>query len=713
MNENEELMQLFLTESDELFNTAESSLLSLETDPTSTPDVNELFRAFHTVKSGTAIVGFSIISEYVHKLENLLDKVRSDKIPMSRPLISFLLKDLDFLRDLVVRSAQESSEIVTADMFLDRKEQVERFLQQMATQGSVSDQKKQPDKKKTPDKPAGVDGSHYFNLTLRFQKDIYSTGYDPLHILLDLAKQGEFVEVNPNLSELPGYDQLDPHTMYLSWHIVLKSSAPIQKIREVFTVLPENNEIVVTDITHHFCDGVDLEAGEKTLGEILVDKGTVTVKDIKGALEKQKKLGEILVEEGKIDHEQLQSMVRDQEASRNIYRKTSIRVDVEKLDHLINLADEIGSSIYRIQQYFYQEGPFNMRACEMELENLSKVHLDFQDRVAHLRLFPLRKTFQRFQRIARDTAFSQNKQINIVEAGADVELDKEVIEYIVDPLKHLVRNCVDHGIEPQDERVAQGKPPEGTISFLAYRRGGKIYIQISDDGRGFDKEKLIKTALDRGLVRSVAELDDDALMNLVCSPGFSTASSVTEISGRGVGMDVVKTQVEQVGGQLKIDTAKGEGTTFTLTLPLTFALTEVLHIRNKKISYLIPLVGIMSSMRYDPDNLKRLSHGELVYKFRGDYLHLTDLSRIYPDTEQTTPEEMSPWRIIIFLDTGGKKFGLLVDEVLDRYHVIVKSIDKNYQDIKGIAGASIMGDGSLALVLDLFSLEEILCRISA
>ncbi len=696
MNEREEILQIFFAETEDLLKKSEESLLRLETAPGPGSDLEELFRAIHTLKSGSAMVGFNALSKYVHLIENLLDRIRNNQLSVTRPLISFLLEDVDFIRAMVDKCA--GGEDVDPDALDARKARLNRFLGIEGVSG-----KEEAGPEPVPDS-AKDEGWHYYHIDLRFRKDLFNFGHDPLLLLLNLTEIGECVEVAADTSELPGYKEMDFYELYFSWRVILKTTASIREVEDVFMFVRDENKIVIEEITDRYREGVDLQLGEVPLGEALVERGGISRGDLKSALGKQKKLGEILIDEGKIDKEAIQKVISLQQESRFTYRKTSLRVDVEKIDHLVNLAEEIGINLSRLQSLFIREGSLSRDEIGQEIENLLKVNREFQERVAGVRMFSLKGTFRRFQRIVRDAAYDQKKQIKVILSGVDTELDKEVIEYIADPLKHLVRNCVDHGIELPEERVAAKKPAEGIIEFKAYQKGGKIFIQISDDGRGLDIEKIHRRALEMGLDKAGGELDNDTLMEIICHPGFSTASGVTEVSGRGVGMDVVKTQVERIGGFVRIKTKKGKGTVVTLIIPLTFALTETLHVQDQDVSYLVPLWGIMGVEKFEAGRMRTFGADEKVYRFRGEYLPLMSLYRVYGTI---APENDRTGTTVVFLDTGRQKFGILIDEVLDPYQVVVKSIESNYKSVIGVGGAAIMGDGSTAIVLDLLGLEEI------
>ena len=698
MTEQDETLEIFFAETDDLLKISEESLLRLEASPEIGPDLEELFRAVHTLKSGSAMVGFNHIAEYSHLVENLLDRLREGQLSITKNLISFLLEGIDFIRSMVDQCARGETE-VEPEVFEAKKGQVSRFLGMDVLPEEAVDLPES-----TADLPVESDNWHYYNIDLLFKKNLFDSGIDPLLLIFNLIELGEFVEITSDLSELPRYDQMAIFELYISWRIILKSTQPLQEIENIFMFVKDDNNIEIEDITDRFKDGVDLKAGLMSIGETLVEKKDITKDDLKNALKKQKKLGEILVEEKKIDAEAIESAITIQEESRAVYRKTSIRVDVTKINYLVNLAEEIGIGLSKMQNIILDKKTVNILDIDPELENLIKVNRELQERVAQVRMFSLEGTFRRFQRIARDTALDQNKQIKSIMSGIDTELDKEVIECIIDPLKHLVRNCVDHGIEPPDERVAKGKSPEGIIEFKAYQKGGQIFVQIRDDGRGLDIEKIRQRSLEMGLEIPNDNLTGDQLMEIICNPGFSTAAHVTKLSGRGVGMDVVKTAVEKLGGFLKIETVKDQGTTFTLVLPLTFALTEALHFKENGISYLVPLWGLVGTEKFDQNSIRSFGGDEKLYRFRSVYLPIMSLSRIYGSE---MPDIHCQEKIVIFLDTGRQEFGLLVDEILDCRQIVVKSLESNYRNVKGISGATIMGDGSLALVLDLFDLEEI------
>lgn len=704
MSEQDETLEIFFSETDELLRSAEESLLALESEPESASDIEQLFRSVHTMKSGAAMVGFMGMSEYAHLVENLLERLRSRKLTVTNNLITFLLDAVDFIRAMVDRVSQGEPE-ADPEVLNQRKSQVKRYLGVEAV-GEPEEEPEPPAKE--PPKEA-VEVFSFYKIDLKFEKDVFYSGQDPLLLLLNLSELAEFVQVVPDLSELPDFENFSPYDLYISWQIIIKTKQPRVDIEDVFMFVKDDNDIRIQDITKRYREGIDIELADKKLGEVLVEESKITEEVLTDALKKQKMLGEILVEEGKVRPEDLEKTVALQEESRKVYRKTTIRVDVKKIDHLVNLGEELGIGLSKTQALLERQTESVEPEIMEEMENLLKVNREFQERVARVRMFPLEGTFRRFQRMARDLAVEQNKEIKVILAGLDTELDKEVIEHCTDPLKHLVRNCVDHGIETPEERKAKGKPPVGTIELKAYQRAGRVFVEIREDGKGLDLASIQQKALEKGWIQSDQVVTKEALLDFIFRPGFSTTTEVTELSGRGVGLDVVKTQLDELGGTIEIQTEKDKGTTFVLCLPLTSALMEALHVTVKGTSYLVPVQAIVGTEKFDNALVKRVGAEERVYSFRGDYLPLVDISKIL---NTGTSSGNGDGTVVIFVDTGKKVFGIPVDELLDPQQILVKTLETNYRSVKGLAGVTILGDGSVSLVLDLLGVEEIFFKNS-
>lgn len=704
MSERDETLQIFFSETKDLLRSAEDSLLALESSPESASNIERLFRSVHTIKSGAAMVGFPNISEYSHLLETLMDRLRSGELTVSNNLITFLLKSVDFVRSMVENVNQGNPE-TELGIFDKRKDQVKRYL---GIDGlTQAEDFPQPLVHKIPRET--TQEFSFYKIDLRFKKNIFYSGQNPLLILLDLSELGELIEVIPDLSQLPDLENFRMYDLYISWQVIIKTECSYEDIEDVFIFVKDNNDIYVEDITNRYRDGVDIAFADKKLGEELLEKGSITEEVLNDAVKKQKMLGEILLENGKLQSEDLKKTVALQEERRNVYRKTTIRVDVKKINSLVTLAEVMGVAFSRLQSFIEKyAGPKQMELTE-GIEELLKLNLEFQEEVARVRLFSLEGTFRRFQRMVRDLAFQQNKQIKVIVNGIDTELDKEVIEHITDPLKHLVRNCVDHGIETPEERKAMGKPPTGNIEFKAYQKGGKIFVEISDDGRGIDLDRIQKKALNEGWIKGNEALSKESLLDFIFQPGFSTTSKVTDLSGRGVGMDVVKTELQQLGGTIGVNTQQGKGTVFTLCLPMTFALMETLSIVAQNNRYLIPLKAVIGTEIFDKKLVKGIGSQDTMYPFRGDYIPIMDIGKLF-DTGIPSRNDQST--AVVFVKTEKRCFGIAVDEVLKPQQIIVKTLETNYRRVNGIYGASLLGDGSVSLVLDVSGLEKMFSRNS-
>ena len=705
MIETDETLEIFFSETEDLLKSAEESLLALESTPESTSDLEQLFRSVHTMKSSAAMVGFMGISDYAHLLENLLERLRSRKLAVTKKLITFLLDSVDFIRSMV-NSASQGEEEADAEVLRSRKGQVKRYLG-IEGVSSVPEEGEDAEGRAAAVVEAETQADRFYKIDLEFGKHLFYSGQDPLLILYNLSELGELLHVVPDVSGLPDFEDYSMFDLYISWQIIMKTKRSCEEIEDVFMFVKDDNDIEIQDVTDRFREGIDVELAGKKIGEVLLEESKITEAELSNALETQKKLGEILIEQGKVQREDIEKAVALQAESRTVYRKTTIRVDVEKIDSLVNLGEEMGIGLSKMQTLREQgRDIYDMEFLE-ELENLLKVNREFQERVARVRMFPLEGTFRRFQRMARDLAFQQEKEINVVLTGLDTELDKEVIEHFTDPMKHLVRNCVDHGIESPEERVGKGKPAAGTIELKAYQRGGRVFVEIREDGRGMDLEAIRKKAVEKGWVRADEAVDDETLLKFIFKPGFSTSSEVTELSGRGVGMDVVKTELNQLGGTIDIRTERDRGTSFVLCLPLTSALMEVLHVVVQEKSYLVPVQAVVGTEKFDRDRVKPMGGGEKVYPFRGDYVPLVNMATVL---NTGAPAINGHSHVVVFVDTGRKVFGLPVDELLEPQQIIVKSLETNYRSVRGLAGATILGDGSVSLVLDLLGLEEILFK---
>ncbi len=696
--EQDDLLQIYFSEADELLQTVEQSVMALESDPQNTDVVYELFRAVHTMKSSAAMVGFTQLSEHAHRLENLLEKLRNQQLPVTPSLVSFLLENHDLIKSMVENLAQ-GKHGAEAGVIEAMGQKANRFLGLDAP----------PQKEAIPkedQRPVVDQNKSYYEVRICLRKDVFDTGQDPLMLLYELGDLGEIVSVETDASSLPPFLDMDPYELYLTWRVVVKTPKPLAAIEQVFIFIKEDklNRVTIDDVSPHFREGVDTRLAAKPLGELLIDHNLVSKDDLEGVLSQQKKVGEVLVEEGKISENDLAKIVDLQEQSRVVVRKSTVRVGTDKLDHLANMVDEMTVQLAHVFAAAQSVPSTYTKKLRGELDTLGRVSRDVQGQVMRLRMFPIEGTFQRFQRMARDLAREQRKQVRVVMGGSETELDKDVIENISDPLKHLVRNCVDHGLESPEEREQLGKPPEGTITFQAYQQEGQIYIEICDDGRGIDANAVRQKAIKLGLITEDDKSQPEDLYHYLFLSGFSTAKEVSSVSGRGVGMDVVRSNIQRLGGTISISSAKGRGTTFIIKLPLTLAVIEGMYIRVRSETFVIPLSSVFSAAKLKKGDLKTIEGKGETVRFGDGYAPLVGLDRILGtgDKKETDREPL-----VVFVSGEKKVLGLVIDEILDQQQVVIKNVEKNFRKIPAVAGGVIMPDGNVAMIIDIHGLDHL------
>ncbi|HNT27117.1 MAG TPA: chemotaxis protein CheA, partial [bacterium] len=563
MLKKDEIYRVFVEESREILAALETDLLDLEKDINNEETINRVFRAVHTLKGGSGMVEFSVLTDLAHEWENVLARLRVGEIKASPRLISLFLEAVDTLKRLIEQPPVRVPEALRAE--------IARTIDQLKRYHGVETVSDGPAKRPTDGREKF--GEKYLNIVLKFRPDIYLAGTDPLLLIKELIEQGEIVRIRCDTDALPPLDQLRPDTLYLSWELVLRTEKPLSAIENIFIFVRDENTILLDDVSHRFKDGVDMLYADKKLGEILEEEGLVDRRDLEEAIGEQKRAGEILLEKKKLDSRALDEVLRRQQRSKEIAQTSTLRVDTGKLDKLVNLVGEMVIGVARMSQTV-QSGPLaHNRDMNDTLDHLERISRDVQEQVMRVRMVPVEATFRRFQRVVRDIASDLGKRINLYLSGIETEIDKTVVEHLDDPLKHLIRNAVDHGIESPEERVKRGKPADGSVWLRAYQQEGKIIVEVEDDGSGIDRERLVRKAKEAGIALS-AEMTDQELYGLLFLPGFSTARKVTELSGRGVGLDVVKRNIENLRGAIEVYSEKGSGTLFQLKLPLTLAIID-------------------------------------------------------------------------------------------------------------------------------------------
>ena len=689
--EKSELLDTYFAEAEELLTVLENQLIALESNPQASEPLQEMFRAAHSLKGASAMMGFMHTSKFSHALEEVFDRLRKKELPVTKNLISLLLEAVDFLKTMQDNISAGKPECQSEEIS-EMQAKLKRFL------GLTPEE---PTKEAFLEPKRPMDS--FFKISMKFREDLFNKGQDPLMLLLELDEWGEIVKVIPDISQLPEFDKIDMYKLYISWKLVFKTREPLSKIEDIFIFVKDENDIQIEDVTKEFKDGINLKDADKLLGELLLEEGAVSEKDIHTVIKEKgtKKVGEVLVEKGIVPPSEVEKVVEYQKKARVVHRRSTIRINLEKVDKVLDLVEEMTIALTQMDELVSKIGSSVRRKLEVALGDIHKICQQLEEHVMRMRMFPLEGTFYRLQRLIRDLAYEQKKRIRVVVSGADTELDKEMIEFISDPLKHLVRNAVDHGIELPQERTRLGKPSEGTIWLKGYQKEGKIYIEIKDDGRGLDKEAILQKALEQDLIKSGTTLSDEEIYELIFHPYMSTAKEVTEVSGRGVGLDVVKHNITKAGGRIKVFSEAGKGAAFVIELPLTLAIIDGTMVKTDGQIFTIPMDFIVEFFKPYPRHLKSVEEREELVNVRGEFLPLVRLDKVF-----NLRKDISQPQLVAILK-GSKKFGLVIDEILGEQRVVIKSLEKNFRNIKGIAGATVLGDGSISLVIDIAGLEEL------
>ena len=712
-NEFAQFQEAFFEEAAEHLAVVEEGLLELEQHPEDRDLLNKIFRSAHSIKGGSGMFGFNAVAQFTHKMETLLDLLRNGQKAVSSSVTDLLLRATDCLKTLI--------ESVKTGAAVDN-EMVQRLTENLASESGsdsppsgIRSSMVKPGQAQTTVHP----GEPVYSISWTPPEWLFQRGLDPLQIMRELSSIGNLTGTVLDLSRLPDLDDLDPEQCYLSWTMQLATAKEEKIIDAVFEFVREDSVLVIeaceaSSVTHRVSSDANGErciedGAPKPLGEILVESGAVSQAVLSHALAQQKKVGEILVEQKVVTPQQVEQALQKQRQleSASQAKKSdtaSIRVDTGKIDKLINLVGELVITQSMLSDLGSR---FEIRQLPVLLERMAQLERntrEIQERVMGIRMLPIGTAFSRFPRLVRDLSAKTGKKVQLVLSGEETELDKTVIESIGDPLTHLVRNSADHGLEGPEERLDNNKPEVGTIRLNAFHEGGNICITVEDDGRGLNREKIIAKAVKQGLIGETEQLSDDQIWPLIFKPGFSTAEKITDISGRGVGMDVVKRNIEELGGTVTIKTAEGRGTVFTLKLPLTLAIIEGMTVRVGRETYIVPLLSILESIQPKAESVKTVvEKGELV-NVRGTYVPMVRLYEVF----NVQPEHKDVMKnILLILETEGERVAVMVDEILGQQQVVIKSIEQNFRKVEGIAGATILSDGTVGFILDVRGMLEI------
>ena len=695
----DDALQTFILESRELLEDMEAALLAVEQADAKDELINAIFRAAHTIKGSSGLFGLDHIVAFTHVVESVLDQVRAGKLTIPEQLVVLLLSCCDHIGKLVEGVAAGKNEVDPA--LLQQGEplltQLRGYLAapqpQAALLVTLAAQGVDPIERIN----SGGAQTDHWHISLRFGPDVLKMGMDPLSFIRYLETLGRIVGIVTLPDAIPATDVMDPELCYLGFEIAFQSQADKTTIENVFEFVRDDCRVRILPPHSLISDYVSLIeqlSGEPArVGEILVRCGTLTAQELDAALNTQadspaKPIGTILVEQGSVQPEVVEAALTKQKQLKEsgAAESRSIRIEADKLDQLINLVGELiiaGAGVNLIAR----------RTQNAELQEstskLSTLVQEVRDSALQLRMVKIAATFNRFQRVVHDVSREIGKDIGLVVRGEETELDKTVVEKIGDPLMHLVRNSMDHGIESAEVRQQRGKPAKGSVTLEAYHESGAIVIAVSDDGGGLKRDKILAKAIERGLVEAGHALTDAEIYGLIFEPGFSTADQITNLSGRGVGLDVVKRNITALRGSVSVSSEEGVGTTVTVRLPLTLAIIDGFLVEVGKSVFAIPLDMIEECVAYAAEP------GHDYTNLRGQVLPFIRLRELFEVEGTPTRREN-----IVVLKHAGQKAGLVVDTLLGEFQTVIKPLSAMFSQADCISGSTILGSGEVALILD-------------
>ena len=687
---------VFFAESREGLDAMESGLLSLESSGNDPDTINTIFRAAHSIKGGAATFGFSAITGTTHLLETLLDQVRAGKREISPELSDALLASVDVLRDLLVAAETGDPDDTAPCAELNRR--LSALLEAGAPAAAA------PKAAGAPAAASAAPASSGWRVSFAPHPNLFITGNDPLRILRELDRLGGLTS-ECDASQLPALDALEAVTSYLRWTLTLPANVKQAAIADAFAWVEDECDLSIEAIT-----SAAPAPAPAAPAPAPVAAPAAPVAAAAEALPVPAKSADIvpMPQAG-----ERKDIAKPGAAGAKAERPaaevdSSIRVSISKVDALINLVGELVITQAMLRQQSHSLDPTQHEKLLNGLTLLDRNTRDLQEAVMSVRMLPVEFVFSRFPRMVRDLATRLSKKVNLRTFGEGTELDKGVIERIVDPLVHLVRNSVDHGLETPEEREAAGKDPVGTVELGASHQGGHIVIEITDDGRGLNRERILRKAMERGLPAHEGMADAD-VWQLIFHPGLSTAEQVTDVSGRGVGMDVVKSNISELGGEIDIESHPGEGTRVTIRLPLTLAILDGMTVAVGGETFVLPLGYVIEAMQPDLQEIRSVHGSGKVLKVRGDYLPLVNLAEFYRLGDPRLDESS----LVVVVEGAGRKLALVVDELLGQQQVVVKNLEANYRRIPAVSGATILGDGRVALIVDIGGLVRALATSAA
>ncbi len=759
-----EVRQLFFEESFESLDTMESNLLDLQVGEADKDLINSIFRVVHSIKGGAGIFKFERVINFAHTAETLLDEIRSGQHIVTQNMIDTLLQAVDVLRMMLTNLQNDAED--DAESIQICLNSLQSFLAEPLAAPFLEDapaKESQAESVDTTNTAPAASGSQAsaekaaeaveqeWLIEFKPYEDLLKTGNDPINLFNELALLGTLT-VQPHLANLPSFTELNPQNCYLAWTLTLTGVVSKAQIEEIFEWVEGDCELTITclsDSDEASAEIVSTETESTTLAEEVSDTTSLETEASTGTPPTVTEIeptpvanvdSEAPVVETEVSTESSSEAEPESTSTRTaadvVYaaheaalhapivdadttehkphasggshaqsaEASSIRVSIDKIDDLINIVGELvitQSMLDQVSENFDLSKLMQLRDGLAQLERNTR---ELQESVMRIRMLPISYSFNRFPRLVHDLSVSLGKKVELRMSGEHTELDKTVLEKMSDPLVHLVRNALDHGIEKPAERRAAGKAEKGLLHLHAFHQGGNIMIQISDDGAGFNMERIRQKAITLGLLSPDEVISDEQLYEFIFHPGFSTASQISDLSGRGVGMDVVRRNIRALGGSIEINSHEGVGTTFNIRLPLTLAILDGQLVRVGQEIYILSLLSIVESLRVSLKQVNSLAGKAEVYKLRDEYIPVLRLYDLFGIQNAATRLEEG---LLVIVEGDGQKIGLFVDELLSQQQIVIKSLESNYKSVAGISGATILGDGSVALILDVAGLIKL------
>ena len=697
MFDSDEFISIFLSEANEIVEGLENDLVLLEDNKSDEDLLNKIFRSAHTLKSSAGTVGFTTMSELNHVAENLLEKVRSGKLDVTPQMITVLLEFLDTVKLMLQNIVDGKSETEGVTNIESLKAKIKAIADgndvSTAAPAKPEPKKEEPKAEKTEEnkteekkeETSGGTGDNSFHIEMGFKATIFDNGIDPLMFLNDLRAIGTISNLKIECVSLPTILNLeDPYICYTQFSLDFETNAPEDQVQNIFLFVIDDNDINIVNTKADIKDNEPAEA-PKT-------EETPKTEEAHKTEENNKAESPANSSAAAAGNNQSQAA-----AHKKVQAPSTVRVDTRKLDSLMNLIGELVIAQSRIMQLTQSLDIDN--GLKEAVSSMDRTSRQIQEEVMNIRMMPIGPIFNQFHRYVRDLNLELNKEVKLVLKGESTEIDKNMLEQLSDPLKHMIRNSMDHGIEKtKEERIARGKPEYGTITMSAAHQEGHVVIEVADDGNGLNKEKILNKAIEKGLLSKDGKYSDVEIYRTIFYPGVSTADKITDISGRGVGMDVVRANVEKMKGKIEIKSVEGQGSTFIVKLPLTLAIIEGITFALGKQIYIMPLISIIEQIKVKNEQVKPFEgKGEMI-KIRDEYLPLIRLHKVFEiDTQVENIED----GIVVVVEAGYRRCAIFVDELLDQQQVVIKSLDSAFSKHAGIAGGTILGDGRIALIIDI------------